>query len=210
MRYGIPASLILALARTRRWAMVGSGTRKARAISAVVSPPSSRSVSATRAAVRQRRVAAGEDEPQPVVAHGALLGWFARAACSSAAWALLGRRAAASRRSRSMARLRAVVMIHPAGLGGSPAAGHRLDRLGERVLDRLLGDVDVAEDAGQDGHRAAVLLAEDALDRRRARPGTPASSALGHVDHRPDLDRQLARGRGLARPSRARRRGPAP
>ena len=32
-----------------RWAMVGSGTRKARAISSVVRPPSRRSVSATRA-----------------------------------------------------------------------------------------------------------------------------------------------------------------
>src|SRR5438132_826480 len=47
IRYGILASRILPLARTSRWAMVGSGTRKARAISAVVSPPRSRSVSAT-------------------------------------------------------------------------------------------------------------------------------------------------------------------
>ena len=45
------ASRILPLARTSRWAMVGSGTRKARAISAVVSPPSSRRVSATWAPV---------------------------------------------------------------------------------------------------------------------------------------------------------------
>ena len=46
----MPASRILPLARTSRWAMVGSGTRKACAISAVVSPPSSRSVRATWAA----------------------------------------------------------------------------------------------------------------------------------------------------------------
>jgi ribosomal protein L22 len=38
-------------ARTIRCAIVGSGVRKARAISPVVSPPSSRSVSATRASV---------------------------------------------------------------------------------------------------------------------------------------------------------------
>jgi hypothetical protein len=37
------------LARVIRSAIVASGTRKARAISAVVSPASSRSVSATRA-----------------------------------------------------------------------------------------------------------------------------------------------------------------
>src|SRR6266550_577930 len=45
----MPARRILRLARTRRWAMVASGTRKALAICGVVSPPSVRSVSATRA-----------------------------------------------------------------------------------------------------------------------------------------------------------------
>ena len=43
----MPAALIFRLARTSRLAIVGSGTRKARAISSVVSPPSVRSVSAT-------------------------------------------------------------------------------------------------------------------------------------------------------------------
>ena len=46
----MPASRILRLARTSRWAMVASGTRKARAISAVSRPPSRRRVSATWAA----------------------------------------------------------------------------------------------------------------------------------------------------------------
>ncbi len=40
-----------ALRARRRWAMVGSGTRNARASSSVVRPPSSRSVSATRASM---------------------------------------------------------------------------------------------------------------------------------------------------------------
>jgi hypothetical protein len=40
---------IFAFARTRRCASVGSGTKKARAISSVVSPPNVRNVSATRA-----------------------------------------------------------------------------------------------------------------------------------------------------------------
>ena len=59
--------------------MVISGTRKACAITAVVRPPSSRSVRAL---------------PRP-----------------------------ASRRSRSVARFLAVVMIQPAGLGGRPVEG---------------------------------------------------------------------------------------
>jgi len=45
----MPALLIFRLARTSRWAMVGSATRSACAISVVVSPASVRSVSATRA-----------------------------------------------------------------------------------------------------------------------------------------------------------------
>ena len=42
-----PASRIRCLARLMRWAMVASGTKKALAISAVVRPPTARSVSAT-------------------------------------------------------------------------------------------------------------------------------------------------------------------
>ncbi len=38
---------MLALARVMRWATVASGTSRARAISAVVNPPTARSVSAT-------------------------------------------------------------------------------------------------------------------------------------------------------------------
>jgi hypothetical protein len=47
-----------------------------------------------------------------------------RLACSRWAWAWRSSRDA-SRRSRSIARLRAVVMIQPAGLGGTPRAGQR-------------------------------------------------------------------------------------
>ena len=46
---GMRFSASVRLARTMRWATVASGTRKARAISSVVNPPSSRSVRATRA-----------------------------------------------------------------------------------------------------------------------------------------------------------------
>lgn len=47
-------------------------------------------------------------------------------------------------------------MIQPAGLGGEAGARPTPQRLDERGLDRLLGDVDVAEDADPDGDRAAV------------------------------------------------------
>src|SRR3954464_10755602 len=80
----MPAWRILAFARTRRLAIVGSGTRKARAISAVVSPARVRRVRATRASsgspggqARGREgeggVAEGEDQPQPVVVNTAVV-----------------------------------------------------------------------------------------------------------------------------------------
>ena len=71
------ASRIFALARTMRWAMVASGTTKARAISGVERPPSRRSVSATRAAgasagwqhvkIRRRRSSGTADSSSIVV-----------------------------------------------------------------------------------------------------------------------------------------------
>ena len=65
---GTRASASVRLARTIRWAIVASGTRKARAISSVVRPPSSRRVSATRASVESTGMAGREHQPQQVVA----------------------------------------------------------------------------------------------------------------------------------------------
>ena len=62
------AAASVRLARTMRCATVGSGTRNARAISSVVSPPSTRRVSADPRLGREHRVAGGEDQPQQVVA----------------------------------------------------------------------------------------------------------------------------------------------
>jgi hypothetical protein len=57
-----------------------------------------------------------------------------------------------------MARLRAVMTIDPPGLGGSPLlAEPTFHRRRERVLDGLLGEPDVAEEAGQGGDAAAEL-----------------------------------------------------
>ena len=186
-RYGIRASRILPFARTSRCAMVGSGTRNARAISAVVRPPSSRSVSATCARRRERRVAAGEDQAQPVVAHGALLGRLvARRAAAPPARARSSRDA--SRRRRSIARLRAVVMIQPAGLGGQPGRRPALDRRGERVLHRLLGERRCRRRRGPGRPRRA----RTPRGRRARSPRVASAGASGHpaaVLERPHLDR---------------------
>src|SRR5512132_2888617 len=119
----IPASRILPLALTSRWAMVASGTRKARAISAVVSPPSSRRVSATwtpgsSAGWQQVKIRRSRSSRTAPSSAGSSRAW------TRAAWAWRSARDA-SRRRRSMALLRAVVMIQPAGLGGGPVAGQR-------------------------------------------------------------------------------------
>ncbi|WP_348994579.1 hypothetical protein [Arthrobacter sp. AL12] len=79
----------------------------------------------------------------------------------------------ASRRSRSVARFLAVVMIQPAGLGGRPGEGPVPDGEREGFLDGVLGGVDFPEDAGQDGDGPPVLLPEDAgnVRLRRRSPG---------------------------------------
>src|SRR6185503_13066609 len=95
------------------------------------------------------------------------------------------------------------------GTGRDVGRGPPLDRDGECVLDRLLGDVDVAEDADQDRDRASVLLAEDTLDLRGWRAGRLTHSVRG---------RRAGAGPRLAAswpapacgPTRALRRGRAP
>src|SRR5580704_11563638 len=199
-RYGIPASRILPLARTRRWAMVGSGTRNACAISAVVSPPSSRSVSATRAAVPS----AGWQQVNMSRSRSSRTGPSSRGsswACKSAAWACLSARAA-SRRSRSIARLRAVVMIHPAGLGGNPASGHR------RAASANASWTASSAVSMSPKTRVRTATARPYSSRKTpsmsasAGPGTLSLCLLpGLILERPHLDRDRAREGGLAAPS---------
>src|SRR5438034_254669 len=117
------AARILRLARTRRCAIVASGTRKARAISAVSSPPSSRSVSATwtpvaRAGWQQVKIRRRRSSGTGPTSLGASR-WWRRAASACRWWR------DASRRSRSIARFLAVVRIQPPGFGGTPDAGQR-------------------------------------------------------------------------------------
>src|SRR6266536_3106594 len=68
---------------------------------------------------------------------------------------------ARSRRMRSVARFRAVLINQARGLLGTPSRGHR-----ERLLRGFLGEVKVAEEADQGGQDAAPFLAEDLFDRR--------------------------------------------
>ncbi len=120
---------------------------------------------------RQSRVAAGEDQPQPVVAHGTDLGLVVRGARVEQRGldvAVVARRLAPEAVDRAVA-----------GRGHDPAARIRRDAGrgpaprgdDECVLDRLFGDVDVAEEANQGRDDTAVLLAEDMLDRGAFRSG---------------------------------------
>src|SRR5215204_3623404 len=121
------AALILCLVRARRLAIVGSAVRKARATSAVDRPHSSRRVSWTwdcgandgwqQVKIRRRR-SSGTGSPS-VAGSPFHPGADVRAA------ALISSEPRVSRRSRSMARLRAVVVIHAPAFGGSPSSGHR-------------------------------------------------------------------------------------
>src|SRR5664280_1828039 len=67
-RYGTPASRILRFARTKRWAIVESGTRNARAISGRLQPAEQPQRQGDLRLGGQRRMTAGEDQPQPVTA----------------------------------------------------------------------------------------------------------------------------------------------
>jgi len=107
-------------------------------------------------------VAAGEDQTEAVVAHGVLL---------------RGRVAMVDEGGLGVAIVTGRFPPEPVdGLvtrrGDDPAArvrghaGHRPPLGGhhEGLLDRLLGEVDVAEEADQCGHGTAELLAEGQLD----------------------------------------------
>src|SRR3954453_4581646 len=114
-------------------------------------------------------MAAGEQQAEPIVAHRALL----RSAPSfpSALIEQLERGPFADVPRRFPAQ--AVDGAVPRGgdqpargagwdAGGGPASGGG----GERLLHRLLGEVDVAGGADERRHRPPVLLAEDLLDVR--------------------------------------------
>ncbi len=105
--------------------MVASGTRKARAISVVVKPPSVRRVRATWASL----ASAGWQQVNISLRRSSAIALISTSsgsgAASSSAWAARCFWSRwASRRSRSMALRRAVVSSHAPGRFGIPDAGH--------------------------------------------------------------------------------------
>ena len=128
---GTPASPSVRLARTMRWATVGSGSRKARAISAVLRPPSRRRVSAARASGassgwQAMNIRRSRSSPTGLssIASGrrcAACSWASRSCTSASSRSRCSR----SWRRRSIARCRAVVISQAPGRSGTPSAGQR-------------------------------------------------------------------------------------
>lgn len=122
---GTPDLASARFARTMRWATVGSEARNARAISSVVSPPSNRSVSATRAsvdsmgwhAVKISRSRSSSMSSASVGSGGATSSSARPTSASLRAYVSL-------RRTRSMARCLAVAMSQAPGFSGTPDSGH--------------------------------------------------------------------------------------
>src|SRR5262249_38099378 len=132
----------------------------------------------------QGRVTAGEDQAQPVIAHRAdLVRLVAGEEQGGLQAAVLAERLPAESIDRPVAGGRE----DPARrTRRQPGRRPAVRRHGERVLDRVLGDVDVTEDADQDGHGATVLLTEDPADLgggqvRHARDQLPTRSRNGRT-----------------------------
>ena len=202
----MPASSIFRLARTSRFAMVSRGTRKARAISSVLSPPRVRSVSATwpssaRAGWQQVKSSSRRSSGIARVLHLVLggLGHLEQPG-------LLGEgavaadpvdRPVAGRRHQPGARVVRRPIARPA-LGG--------DR--EGLLSGLLGEVEVAEEADQVGEDAAPLVAEDPLEDRLDPPRAAGSRPLRPAGRPGSSTRARSRRRGRRPRRRANRQAP--
>src|SRR6266516_4045236 len=199
------AALILRLARARRCAIAGSVTRNDLATSLVDAPPSRRRVSATCASVeragwqqvKMRRSRSSCTGPSFPGEPGSSF------ASESSAASLSSSRPRDSRRRRSIAQLRAVVVIQPPGLGGRPSPGH---------LRRATANASwTASSATSMSPKTRIRAATDRPDSWRKIGPTAASSSLGaasasrtlsgrgFVPERTDLDRRLD-GSGDLRP----------
>ena len=154
---------IFRLARTIRWASVVSLTRNARAICGCGEADHGAQGQGEPGLRRQRRVAAREQQRQPVVGAGPLA-------------AVPG----PGRRPGREAALPAgpAYGVEGVAVGGDLQPGGGVvaaDRPGARrsaprrpPLDRLLGEVEVAEAAGQPGHQQTGLLAQGAREEQVA------------------------------------------
>jgi hypothetical protein len=160
--------LIVFFARLIRWAIVCSGTRKAAAISAVVSPATARRVRAIAAAGvsagRQRRVAAHEHQQQGVVRLASARGSVGRRRQRLASHRLLPippRRFAAD----AVGHPPRGDVDQPAGRTLRQALGRPLPRrVDHRLLHRVLGVGEVAEPPRHRGEGPRRRFAQQALD----------------------------------------------
>ena len=168
---GTRASARVRLARTMRWATVGSGTRNARAISSVVRPPSRRSVSATRASVEStgwQAVKTRRRRSSPTSSSIAA----SRSGAAISCWASSSRPSSSCLRSSRLLRRK---QVDRAMLRGGHEPGARvvrdarlrplLERGDERVLRELLGEADVAHDPRETGDEPRRLDPPDRVDR---------------------------------------------
>src|SRR5215212_3072933 len=195
-RYGMPASRIFRLARTRRWASVASGSRNPRAISGVVSPPSVRSVRATRASGasagwQQVKISRSRSSMPSVVSSSpaALPSVVSVSRRSSSVFSASRRR----RRTRSIAAFRAVVVIHAPGFRGTPWVGQTSTARANASWTassarskspRTRIRVATARPDSSRKTRSAAAWASAAVKRSRG-----GRLARGEVDDRSDLDR---------------------
>ena len=165
--YGMRASRILAFARTMRCASVGAGVRNARAISSVVRPQTSRSVSATcasgaRAGWQHVKISRSRSSSTlSSSAHAAGVDDGDHRPASPASSSASNR----ARRRMPIDGLESPGRHQPrARIGGDAVARPLLQRRRERIVQRFLGHVEVAEQADQRGQHAPRI----GDDRRRS------------------------------------------
>jgi hypothetical protein len=118
---------------------------------------------------RERRVAAGEEQPQPVVRQRAV-GQVVVGLSRHQQLELLQLLLVAALPAQAVDRAVAGGAHDPgAGVVRQPVARPALERHHEGLLDRLLGEVEVGEDADQGRHRPSRLAPEQAVGDLRGR-----------------------------------------